>query len=307
MSDYIFKRFTPLKKEVFDIVINEMLRVGWKQLNSGKENEKDVYVMYSDGNDGKKNIYIEFTPYDGRSVETTAHREKFDVRTTAFSDAYFKFCTGYDTTKGRGTGIDASWPVSWFKGRPYNSWLDANSGPKIECLLPIELFLFVDKERISVCTILPKSSNSSPTICYIGMLDDLMLEELHEPYTRALTWYSSSFSGNDTNNNFGLTFERPQNSNWIQSPLSYRSTWFSFPTMKNPNIDNNFVLLPFYILTSEYGIRGKLGGLYYTSGTGIVSGDILEITMGEKIQKYKYIYAPGSYPSLPAPLAFRIE
>ncbi|CAM4353539.1 hypothetical protein BAMA_15690 [Bacillus manliponensis] len=308
MTDYIFKKFTPLKKEVFDIVINEMLRVGWKQLNAGKDNENDVYMMYSDGNDGKKNIFIEFTPYDGRGAENFSSKSNYDVRETEFSDAFFKFCTGYNDATSRGNSSDYSFPVSWFKGRNYNSRLDRlGEGPQIDPLIPIELYVFIDKEKIIVCTIPPKSLNSHPGISYIGALADLMLEEEHEPYTRSLSWYASTYSGSDYNKVNGWTFERPKNSNWNGNPVSYKSKYLDISSSRNPNIDDCFVLVPFYILTDEYGLRGKLGGLFTTSTSGIVSGDILEIEVSDKIHKYKYVFAHGSYPSLPPGLAFRIE
>lgn len=66
-------------------------------------------------------------------------------------------------------------------------------------------------------------------------------------------------------------------------------------------------MLPFYISHKDYGVRGKLGGIYSTADIGIVSGDILEVEVNEKVQKFKYVNAKSSYGSLPAPLAFRIE
>ncbi|MFY0147707.1 hypothetical protein [Bacillus cytotoxicus] len=307
MSEYIFKRLTPFKKRIFDIVINEMLRVGWKQLNEGKENANDVYVMYSDGNDGKKNIYIELIPYDGRNMEVSSERFKFDVRSTVYSDAFFKFCTGYNNATGRGNSPDYSWPTSWFQGRSYNSGVGSSNGPTINPDIKFEFYLFIDKEKIITCTIPPISINLNPAVSYIGVLDDLMLEEEHKPYTRALTWYSSAYSGNWSTSNHGLTFNRPKNSDGTVPGSSYRSTWLSISASRNPNIDNKFLLLPFYILTDQYGIRGKLGGIYYTSGNGILNKDIIEIDVDGVIQKYKYVNAVGSYGSLPPSLVFRIE
>ncbi|MES5957442.1 hypothetical protein QCI42_29550 [Bacillus fungorum] len=306
MTECIFKSMTPLKKDVFHIVINEMLRVGWKQLNEGKENANDVYVMYSNGNDGKKNIYIELIPYDGRNMETSSERLKFDVRSTAYSDAFYKFCIGYNNATGRGISPDESWPTSWFQGRGFDAGVSA-SGPRFNSDIKIEFYLFVDKEKIITCTIPPVSTNLSPAISYIGCLGNLMLLEEHEPFTRALVSYASSWSGNYTTANLGFTFNRPKGSNETTPSQSYRSSWLQIPTGKNPNIDNTFLLIPLFIQTDIYGVRGKLEGIYQTAGTKIVSGDILEIAVNEKIQKYKYVNAIGSYGSLPAPLAFRIE
>ncbi|WP_342761798.1 hypothetical protein [Bacillus sp. BR3(2024)] len=306
MTEHIFKRFTPLKKNIFNLVIDEMLRVGWKQLNEGKPTSNDVYVMYSNGNDGKKNIYIELIPYDGRNMEDSPQKLDFDVRSTLYSDAFFKFCYGYDKEKGRGTTPDQSWPTSWFRGRNYSDGVTSN-GPKIAIDTEIEFYLFVDKEKIITCTIPPASTKLAPAVTYIGVLGALMLEEKHEPYTRALVWYASAWSGNYSTANTGLTFNRPKGSNETSISQSYRSNWLQIPTGLNPNIDNTFLLTPFYILSDSYGVRGKLEGIYRTSDAGIVSGDILEIEVNGKIQKYKYVYASGSYGSLPAPLAFRIE
>ncbi|WP_242291308.1 hypothetical protein [Bacillus cereus group sp. BfR-BA-01356] len=306
MTEHIFKRFTPLKKDIFDLVINEMLRVGWKQLNANKENEKDIYMMYSDGNDGKKNIFIEFSPYDGRDVENRSDKSNYDIRKTLYSDSFFRFCTGYDSSKGRGISEDYQYPVSWYNGRRSYSGVSAGDGPQVDPLLTIELYTFIDKEKIIICTIPPSSLSSYPVVSYVGVLEDLMLEELHEPYTRALTWYSSAFSS-ASESNTGLTFSRPKNSNWTQKVAAYRSIWLSIPIPRNPNIDNNFIMLPFYISHKDYGVRGKLGGIYSTADIGIVSGDILEVEVNEKVQKFKYVNAKSSYGSLPAPLAFRIE
>ncbi|PFN92082.1 hypothetical protein COJ67_02920 [Bacillus thuringiensis] len=306
MTEHIFKRFTPLKKDIFNLVINEMLRVGWKQINEGKSTSNDVYVMYSNGNDGKKNIYIELIPYDGRNMEESPKKIDFDVRSTIYSDAFFKFCYGYDKEKGRGTSSDQSWPTSWFRGRNYNDGF-ASNGPQIAIDTEIEFYLFVDKEKFITCTIPPVSTRLAPAVTYIGALGGLMLEEKHEPYTRALVWYASAWSGNYSTSNNGLTFNRPKGSNDTTMSQSYRSTWLQIPTGLNPNIDNTFLLSPFYILSDSYGVRGKLEGIYQTSNSQIVNGDILEIERNNEIRKYKYINATGSYGSLPASLAFRIE
>ncbi|PEK46038.1 hypothetical protein COF80_02605 [Bacillus toyonensis] len=306
MTEHIFKRFTPLKKDIFNLVINEMLRVGWKQLNEGKPTANDVYVMYSNGNDGKKNIYIELIPYDGRYMEVNTQRLNYDVRSTVYSDAFYKFCNGYNNDTGRGITPDESWPTSWFRGRNYSDRF-TSTGPKIAIDTEIEFYLFVDKEKIITCTIPPVSVRTGSAVTYIGVLGGLMLEEKHEPYTRALVSYASAWSGNYTTVNQGLTFNRPKGSNETATSQSYRSSWLQIPTGLNPNIDGTFLLLPFYIMSDSYGVRGKLEGIYRTSETNIVSGDILEIEANGKIQKYKYVNAVGSYGSLPAPLAFRIE
>lgn len=73
MTEHIFKRFTPLKKNIFNLVIDEMLRVGWKQLNEGKPTSNDVYVMYSNGNDGKK-ISISNLYHMTEETWRTAHK-----------------------------------------------------------------------------------------------------------------------------------------------------------------------------------------------------------------------------------------
>ncbi|PHD55899.1 hypothetical protein COF61_27435 [Bacillus toyonensis] len=306
MTEHIFKRFTPLKKDIFNLVINEMLRVGWKQLNEGKPTANDVYVMYSNGNDGKKNIYIELIPYDGRYMEVNTQRLNYDVRSTVYSDAFYKFCNGYNNDTGRGITPDESWPTSWFRGRSYSDGF-TSTGPKIAIDTEIEFYLFVDKEKIISCTIPPVSVRTGPAVTYIGVLGGLMLEEKHEPYTRALVSYTSAWSGNYTTVNQGLTFNRPKGSNETATSQSYRSSWLQIPTGLNPNIDGTFLLLLFYIMSDSYGVRGKLEGIYRTSETNIVSGDILEIEANGKIQKYKYVNAVGSFGSLPAPLAFRIE
>lgn len=307
MAEYIFKRSTPLKKNIFDLVINEMLRVGWKQLNEGKENAKDVYVMYSNGTDGKKNIFIELIPYDGRNAELNSKKENYDVRTSNYSDPFFKFCTGYNNNTGRGISQENSFPVSWFTGR--NSYSDTRPGygTEIPPEVTIELFSYIDKERIIVCANRPGGADYSNALAYLGVLDNLMLEELHEPYTKALTWYSSAYNDMSTVN-LGITFAEPKNAILNQSGTAHRTNWLNVSLSKNPNIDNEFILLPFYIYHDNYGIRGKLGGIFTTSQNGIVHGDVLEIEENGKIQKYKYIYAnTRNYGSLPAPLAFRIE
>ncbi|NRR17635.1 hypothetical protein [Bacillus pacificus] len=306
MTEYIFKSMTPLKKDVFNIVIDEMLRVGWKQLNEGKENANDVYVMYSNGNDGKKNIYIELIPYDGRNMETSSEKLRFDVRSTTYSDAFFKFCTGYNNATGRGISPDESWPTSWFQGRGYNAGVSSN-GPRFNPDIKIEFYLFVDKEKIITCTIPPVSTTISPAVVYIGSLGNLMLMEDHEPYTRSLVWYASSYSGNGYTAGQGLTFNRPKGSNETTATQSYRSKYLELPVGRNPNIDQTFLLSPLYIFADGYGVRGKLEGIYRTTDAQIVTGDILEIETNGKIQKYKYVNAVGSYGALPAPLAFRIE
>ncbi|MDA2116905.1 hypothetical protein PDN31_16280 [Bacillus cereus] len=309
MVEYIFKRFTPLKKDIFDLVINEMLRVGWKQLNEGKENAKDVYVMYSNGNDGHKNIFIELIPYDAANIEGYSTKSKYDVRTSIYSDPFFKFCTGYNSNSGRGTSQDFSRPVSWFTGRRGYNYTGTDDGPAIDPSVAIELFIYIDKEKIILCTIPPVITNLYPTLCYLGVLDNLILEEIHEPYTRALVWYSSAFNGlSGGYTNIGLTFAAPKNGVQSLTVIPYQSNWLKIPSSRNPNVDSRFIMTPFYIYHDNYGIRGKLGGIFTTSESGIVSGDILEVEENGKIKKYKYIYAKSNIAgALPAPLTFRIE
>ncbi|MGF9831441.1 hypothetical protein ABEX57_25300 [Bacillus anthracis] len=310
MAEYIFKRFTPLKQDIFDLVINEMLRVGWKQLNEGKENAKDVYVMYSNGNDGNKNIFIELIPYDGANIiEGNSNKSNYDVRTSIYSDPFFRFCMGYNSNSGRGTSQDFSRPVSWFTGRRGTNYTGPGDGPQINPAITIELFSYIDKEKIIFCTIPPVMTGFTPTLCYLGVLDNLMLEEIHDPYTKALVWYSSAFNGMSSSYaDSGFTFASPKNGAQGQPVMSYQSNWLKIPSSKNPNTDSRFIMTPFYIYNNNYGIRGKLGGIFSTSESGIISGDILEVEENGKTQKYKYIYAKSNnYGALPAPLAFRIE
>ncbi len=64
MTNKICKLHRLERREVFMKIIDEMKKAGWQQLNADKPDKNNIFVMYSTGNDGTKNNYIELRPYD---------------------------------------------------------------------------------------------------------------------------------------------------------------------------------------------------------------------------------------------------
>jgi hypothetical protein len=64
MTNKICKLHRLERREVFMKIIDEMKKAGWQQLNADKTNKDNLFVMYSTGNDGTKNNYIELRPFD---------------------------------------------------------------------------------------------------------------------------------------------------------------------------------------------------------------------------------------------------
>ncbi|MEM5605464.1 hypothetical protein AAHB51_17840 [Bacillus cereus] len=83
--------------------------------NKGDSSENNFFAMYSDGNDNKKNIFLELIPFDGRNSESApSTNSSYDIRKSDYADPFFRFSEGYDENTSRRINITESNPLGWF-------------------------------------------------------------------------------------------------------------------------------------------------------------------------------------------------
>lgn len=314
MTNKIFNRFEVARKDIFQTVIDEMLRVGWVQKNKGASSENNSFDMYSDGNDNKKNIFLALIPFDGRNSESApSTNSSYDIRKSDYADPFFRFFEGYDENSNSRINITDSNPLGWFFGRRYNTGFTKGKGPTYDKDAIFELYVFADKERVIVATIAPEYLSGYNVVSYIGVPDDLYLKDSHEPFTRAIYAASTAFSGVTTSSvsaqNQGWMFAGPES--FPSSTKPYRSTTSYFTPLKNPTIDKSYILSPIFVETKDEGVRGRLDGIFYLSGTTNLSqGDFIEIPTDEGIQKYRYLACVSNVAntySLPSDIVIRVS
>ncbi len=80
--------------------------------------------------------------------------------------------------------------------------------------------------------------------------------------------------------------------------------------LKAPSLEGNIIFTSFFMGDNVDGLRAKFDGLYTYRGSNFVTGDIVEISQDEEVQKYKLFntYYSSVWSSFPEfNIALRVE
>ncbi|HDR5271623.1 hypothetical protein [Bacillus thuringiensis] len=318
MTNKICKLHRLERREVFMKIIDEMKKAGWQQLNADKPSKDKVYVMYSSGNDGTKHNYIELRPFDtNASSEILVNMntyDGYDIRTPDkyMTDASFRLINGYDEVKGIGKGSADAYPLAFHQGKSVGS---SSVNHLTYSRLMVDLYLYVDKDTVIYCVYenddnLPDRKKKT----VIGLFG--LPSECYQQEVFSQDYGSSPFSvlvsaGSNWGGNNALTTDRSK-FNWQGNGKNgiVNTFYWEKAFLKSPTPEGNMIFTPLYMGDGVDGLRAKFDGFYIYRGAQYVTGDIVEITQGEEVQKYKVFntYYSGAWGSFSDyQIALRIE
>lgn len=296
MTNKICKLYRLERREVFMKIIDEMKKAGWQQLNADKPSKDKIYVMYSNGNDGTKHNYIELRPFDtnakSEDILNNVAFAEHDIRNPAkyVTDSSFRLINGYDEVKGLGKGgITGQFYLPFHQGKVNGNYLTTNIAIT---KLMVDLYLYVDKDTVIYCVY--ENDDNYPdrkkktVIGFFGLPSECYQQE-----NISANYGSSPFSvmvsaGSNWNYNSALTTDRSR-FNWKgNGENAIVSTFFWEKVfLRSPTPEGNMIFTPLFMGDSVDGLRAKFDGFYIYRGSNYVTGDIVEISQGEEVQKYK--------------------
>ncbi|MGG0120556.1 hypothetical protein [Bacillus paranthracis] len=312
MTNKICKLHRLERREVFMKIIDEMKKAGWQQLNDDKPDKNNIFVMYSTGNDGTKNNYIELRPYDTNSKNSQLS-SAFDIRNPNVNcaDGSYRLIRDYDKDGGTGIGEEMWVPLVFHHGKANFTSGPTNINYK---KYMVDLYLYADKDSVIYCVYANDdevpSEKGRTIIGFLGLPDESYQPELFSPYSTPFSVLLSAGAYGDK------AAHVTDSSKFARSSINSRqiSTFFWDKVfLKAPSNEGKMVLTPLYIGNGTDGFRGKYDGFYIYKGSGYIYGDIVEVPENNEIQKYKlfYTYAPsvsGQYNSFAEyAIALRIE
>lgn len=293
MTNKICKLHRLERREVFMKIINEMKKAGWQQLNADKPEKNNIFVMYSAGNDGTKNNYIELRPYD-TNVKNSSLSSVYDIRepNVKYTDGSFRLIRGYDKESGNGTGEESWYSLVFHHGKPYSN----NVGTLLNFeKYMVDLYLYVDKDTVIYCVYanddeIP-SDKGKTTIGFIGLPDELYQPELFSPYSYP---FSVLLSGGSLSQNAALVANRSKFVTGAGTSRVVSTFFWDKVFLKAPSNEGKIVFTPLYLGDTADGFRGKYDGFYIYKGSGFIYGDIVEVIENNEVQKYKLFYTYAS-------------
>ncbi|WP_336950365.1 hypothetical protein [Bacillus cereus] len=297
MTNKICKLHRLERREVFMKIIDEMKKSGWQQLNADKPSKDKIYVMYSSGNDGTKPIYIELRPFDTNTssenlVNSTSY-DGLDIRTPDkyMTDGSFRLINGYDEVKGIGKGGGKTYvcPLVFHQGKTGGLY-EVNH--LTYSRLMVDLYLYVDKDTVIYCVyenddIIPDRKNKT-VIGFLGIPGECYQKEVFTPMYGSSPFSVLISAGSNWSRDCALTTERTYFNwkGWGENPIVPTFFWDKV-FLKTPTLEGNMIFTPLYMGDSTDGLRAKFDGFYIYRGSNYVAGDIVEITEGEEVQRYK--------------------
>ncbi|MGE1016355.1 hypothetical protein ACQGSC_28850 [Bacillus wiedmannii] len=289
MTNKICKLHRLERREVFMKIIDEMKKAGWQQLNADKTNKDNLFVMYSAGNDGTKNNYIELRPFDTLNNNSKL-LSGLDIRDPKvnYTDGSYRLIRGYNEETSDGIGENTWYSLVFHHGKATNT--NTPTALDFEKYM-IDLYLYVDKDTVIYCVYanddeIP-SHKGKTVIGFIGLPDEYYQPELFSPYSCP---FSVMFSCGSRAQTAAHTTDRTK----FAGSYSYSNTNSTFywdkVFLKAPSNEGKIVFTPLYMGDSSEGFRGKYDGFYIYKGSGFIYGDITEIVENGEIHKYKLFY-----------------
>lgn len=286
MTNKICKLHRLERREVFMKIIDEMKKAGWRQLNADKANKDNLFVMYSAGNDGTKNNYIELRPFDTLNNNSKL-LSSLDIRDSKvnYTDGSYRLIRGYNEETGDGTGENTWSSLVFHHGKATNS--NTPTVLNYEKYM-IDLYLYVDKDTIIYCVYanddeIP-SHKGKTVIGFIGLPDEYYQPELFTPYSYPFSILLSSGARGQA---YTHTTDRSKFAGTSSTSIMNSTFYWSNVFLKIPSNEGKIVFTPLYGGDSSDGFRYKFDGFYIYRGSNYIYGDIVEIIENDEIHKYK--------------------
>lgn len=286
MTNKICKLHRLERREVFMKIIDEMKKAGWQQLNADKTNKDKLFVMYSTGNDGTKNNYIELRPFD--TIRNNSELlPSLDIRDPKvfYTDGSYRLIRGYDKENGAGTGEESWFSLVFHYGK--TSYTNNPTPLNFEKYM-VDLYLYVDKDTVIYCVY--ANDNEIPShkgktvIGFIGLPDEYYQPELFTPYSYPFSILLSSGARGQA---YTHTTDRSKFAGTSSNSIMNSTFYWSNVFLKIPSNEGKIVFTPLYAGDGSDGFRYKFDGFYIYKGSGFIYGDIVEIIENDEIHKYK--------------------
>ncbi|VXC86345.1 conserved hypothetical protein [Bacillus mycoides] len=288
MTKAIFTKGTCKRFELFDTFVQVVLNGGWK-LRDGVSLTDNTIDLYTDGFNGDKHLAIQVNCLD-------SNYSGHNIRTTQFANGSIRLGTLKNDKKEFFTN-DGFASLSFFSGRNYSTDNNNSYSTSIERLYDIEYYYYVDQEVIVFIVVPFRYTNLGNTVMFIGFPEQSFVEESrkeeNKPYSGAI-YANSGFSGTDIGQYSARITETPKNLLPLPNRTTMAQRTLSLVSPLSPNVDNKFVLSEIFYGDSNTGLRGRFGRIYLLSPGGMLDGDIIEIKVENKIQKYRYTALGGA-------------
>jgi len=284
-KDYIFRSGSCRKGDLYQLIIDELIKAGWKDVASNPAEEYNV--MTSTGVNDDKELVIQLRPYPGTISSTT------NVITTDNTIATLRLQTSYTSGEPGVSGVF---------GRPTLTYTSLYLAPSIlNTKIHIDVILnykvYADKNRIILGIEYPVALGYSPVLFYLGQPDTVWMSE-----SKSAGCVYAISSGPTANLSL-LICDFPDGMASSANPYSIPTKVFL--PLKNPNNGNRYTMSNIIYESTTEGMRGKLDGILCVTNSNILTGDRL-IENGKTYYVFNcHLYGNSSFPS--QAIAVRIE
>ncbi|HDR7324365.1 hypothetical protein [Bacillus toyonensis] len=315
MTNKICKLHRLERREVFMKIIDEMKKAGWQQLNADAPSKDKIYVMYSSGNDGMKNHSLELRPFDyvtatSKDIIAGIYRD-YDIRDSDkyATDATFRLIERYDKEQDVTFGGPGPfYPLCFHQGKVTNSTSVTTISKPIAM---VDLYLYVDKDIVIYCVYenddnLPERKGKT-VMGLFGIPDELYQQEQFKPISSP---FSVLVSVCPKSPGAAMVAARSKLIYDGLNSIPVNTFIWDKVFLKAPSLEGNIIFTSFFMGDNVDGLRAKFDGLYTYRGSNFVTGDIVEISQDEEVQKYKLFntYYSSVWSSFPEfNIALRVE
>lgn len=274
MADAIFTKDTVLKKDYVDHFIDILKGAGWEDISSNPE--KDGFIMHSKGEEGNKDLFIQFRYGDhsgstglGNNPTNTTTSQVFSYR---LINSYIPQdpVTVQPTEEELAKNPDAQPTTTLTSGifqRPSDTFYRLYIAPNgLDLETELTIYYHVNKDRIIIITETPDALNSLPIAYYFGLPTHYTAEEGSRGVI-ALVSYYSSFS-NSVNISDAVT-------GLPTLPTSTSHPIYCTLPPKSPNSAGIHTPVEAIFGDNSIGIRGKIDGITFLPNGSINNGDNL--------------------------------
>lgn len=290
----IFKSGLCTKGNLYDEILKLLREGGWTTVNRTtivNRREADRDVLQSTGVSGKRNLILHLRHFwntnNFNSTNTLnsnlgnvpAIPANTNVRTTNANIASIRLLKSFTA----GSNLSGA--------NPLNSTFNRNTEPLIQFMLApgrlaidaiIEYKYAVNKDRLILVLFYPAWSNFKPIIHYIGIPDNVFLDNV----SNNELMYASSFMSTDTadSKDIGYSWVVDAPAGWPLRNVSEKNYVYNLLATKNPNASSKYMVSKSYYGTDVYGIRGEFSGLYVTKNENLHTKEIIEMDDGKTLE-----------------------
>ncbi|MED2040746.1 hypothetical protein P4V58_27105, partial [Bacillus wiedmannii] len=158
--------------------------------------------------------------------------------------------------------------------------------------LMVDLYLYVDKDTVIYCVY--ENDDNYPdrkkktVIGFFGLPSECYQQEYITANHGSSPFSVMTSAGSNWSYNCALTTDRSR-FNWKGNGENAIVSTFYWEKvfLKSPTPEGNMIFTPLYMGDGVDGLRAKFDGFYIYRGSNFVTGDIVEISQGEEVQKYK--------------------